>query len=142
MMTSCPQRGGSACGFTLLEVIIALAIAGLGLIAMFQASSTGLFAAESAARVDEAVERAQSHLAAVGRGSAVTAGESDGDDGGGYHWRLRAQSLAAQQVSPAGQSAPLTSLYDVEVTISWRASGHTRSVVLHTRRIGAASAQQ
>ncbi|MBV9584092.1 MAG: prepilin-type N-terminal cleavage/methylation domain-containing protein [Alphaproteobacteria bacterium] len=143
MITSCCRPGSNACGgFTLLEVLIAVAIAGLALIAMFQASSTGLYAADSAARVDEAVERAQSHLAAVGRGSTLIAGESDGDDGGGYHWRLRTQSLAAQEVSSAGQSAPASGLYDVEVMISWRTLGRTRSVVLHTRRIAAVPAPQ
>ena len=44
-------------GFTLLEVTIAVAIAALALVAMFQAGSTGLFAVNSAARIDEAVER-------------------------------------------------------------------------------------
>jgi prepilin-type N-terminal cleavage/methylation domain-containing protein len=54
-------------GFTLLELVLAVAIAGLALIGLFQAASTGMFAVNSAARVDEAIDRAQSHLAAFGR---------------------------------------------------------------------------
>ena len=142
MMRSRLGRGSNPCGFTLLEVTIAVAIAGLALVTMFQAGSTGLFAANSAARVDEAVERAQSHLAAFGRADTVAPGDSEGDDGGGYHWRLRARQVAAQGSSQAEQTAPATSLYDVEVIISWRGWGSTRSVVLHTRRIGVAVASQ
>src|SRR5437764_8581843 len=83
-------------GFTLLEVVVAVAIAGLALVGLFQAGSGGLFSVDAAGRTDEAVDRAQSHLAAFGRAGALVPGEIEGDDGGGYHWRLRAQPIAAQ----------------------------------------------
>lgn len=134
--------GSDARGFTLLEVTIAVAIAGLAFVAMFQAGSTGLLAANTAARFEEAIERAQSHLAAFGRAAAVVPEESEGDDGGGYHWRLRARPLAAHQLAQAEQNAPAANLYDVEVLISWHAGDRTHSVVLHTRRLGVAVAPQ
>jgi len=58
-----PQSGG----FTLLEVVVALAIAAVALVGLFQAGSGGLFAVDTAARAQEAIQRAQSHLAALGR---------------------------------------------------------------------------
>jgi general secretion pathway protein I len=134
------RPGGNACGFTLLEVTIAVAIAALALVVMFQAGSTGLFAVNSAARIDEAVERAQSHLAAFGSTNAIVPGDSDGDDGGGYHWRLSARPLLAQ--AAADQNAPKATLYAVESSISWRSWGGTRSVVLHSRRLGTAAASE
>src|SRR5712691_11193481 len=79
------NTGGA--GFTLLEVVVALAIAALALVTLFQTGSGGLFAADTAARIDEAIERAQSHLAAVGRAGPIAPGELTGDDGGGYRWR-------------------------------------------------------
>src|SRR5690348_3248940 len=98
------RRRPRAAGFTLLEVIVALAIAGLAFAALFRAGGTGLFAVDTAGRVEEAVARAQSHLAAVGREAALLQGDSNGDDGGGYHWWLRvrplAERLAAQQQGP------------------------------------------
>ena len=141
-MTSLLGDRSSVGGFTLLEVTIAVAIAGLALVAMFQAGSTGLFATNSAGRVDAAVERPQSHLAAFGRADAVVPGESEGDDGGGYHWRLRARPLGTQEPLQPQQNSSATSLYDVEVAISWHAWGRTRSVILDTRRIGVAVAPQ
>jgi general secretion pathway protein I len=127
-------------GFTLLEVVVALAIAGLALVGMFEAGSTGLFAADTAARAEEAVERAQSHLAAVGRDAALTAGQFTDDDGGGYRWRLSVQPVATRQTpGPDGVSTTTTTLYSVEVEISWRDAGHERAVVLKTLRLGAAA---
>ena len=128
------RHGG---GFTLLEVVVALAIAGLALVGMFQAGSTGLVAADTAARAEEAVERAQSHLAAVGRNALLSAGQFTDDDGGGYRWRLSVQPAASRQTAaPDGGSTTNTTLYAVEVEISWRDAGHRRSVVLKTLRLG------
>jgi general secretion pathway protein I len=128
-------------GFTLLEVVVALAIAGLALVGLFQAGSTGLFAADTATQAEEAVERAQSHLAAVGRDAALTAGEFTDQDGGGYSWRLSVRPVATRQMpGPDGISANSTTLYAVEVEISWGDAGHKRSVVLKTLRLGSAAA--
>lgn len=126
-------------GFTLLEVVVALAIAGLALVGLFHAGSGGLFAVDTAARAEEAVQRAQSHLAAVGRNAALVEGELTGDDGGGYRWALRVRSLAARQsLAPDGVSATTTTLFNVEVVISWPGSAGERSVTLRTLRLGSA----
>jgi general secretion pathway protein I len=124
-------------GFTLLEVVVALAIAGLALVGLFRAGSGGLFAVDTAARAEEAIQRAQSHLAAIGRDAGLIEGETSGDDGDGYRWRLRVQPLTNRQSpAPDGVSSVTTTLFNVEVAISW--PGHTgdRAVVLRTLRLG------
>jgi general secretion pathway protein I len=135
-------RSGDARGFTLLEVAIAVAIAALAVVVLFQAGSAGLFATHSASRVDEAVERARSHLAAFTGSDTVVPGDSEGDDGGGYRWRLSARAVAAENLLQADPTAPQATLYAVESVISWHAGGHVHSVVLQTRRLGAAVASQ
>jgi len=128
-------------GFTLLEVVVALVIAGLALVGLFQAGGSGLFAADAAGRAEEAVERAQSHLAAIGRDAALTAGELTGEDGGGYRWRLSVHPVATRQMpGPDGVTTMQITLYSVAVEISWQNAGHTRSVVLKTLRLGTANA--
>src|SRR5260370_4680943 len=90
-----PDAGSPPRGFTLLEIVVALAIMGLALVGLFRAGSGGVLAVDAAGHVNEAIERAQSHLAAIGRIAAITPGETEGDDGGGYGWRVRARPLAA-----------------------------------------------
>ena len=126
----------SSAGFTLLEVLVALAIAGLALIVLFRAGGEGLFAVDTASRAEEAVERAQSHLAAVGRDAALLQGDFHGNDGGGYRWNLSIKPVARRQVQArSGSPAFTTTLYDVDVTISWPGHGHDRAVVLRTERV-------
>jgi len=125
-------------GFTLLEVVVALTIAGLAIVGLFQAAGGGLLAVNTAGRVEEAVQRAQSHLAAVGRSAALIQGEFTDEDGGGYRWRLRARPVATRQVAaPDGNLTASATLFDVEVAISWPGRRGERSVVLKTMRLGA-----
>jgi len=133
------DRGLPSCGFTLLEVVVALAIAGLALVGLFRAASGGLFAADTAARVEEAVQRAQSHLAAVGRDAALAEGEFTGEDGGGYRWTLRVRPLTTRQSLASDGVTPVnTTLFNVEVAISWPGRAGERAVVLKTLRLGTA----
>ena len=142
-----PGRGASparlARGFTLLEVVVALAIAGLAFVLLFRAGSTGLLAADTASRAEEAVERAQSHLAAIGREASVVAGDREGKDGGGFRWHLTVRPLASRRAtSPNGVSRLETTLYDVTVAISWKTRGRDRRVVLESRRLASTQAPQ
>jgi general secretion pathway protein I len=127
-------------GFTLLEVVVALAIASVALVGLFQAGSGGMLAVDIAAREQEAVQRAQSHLAAVGRDAALVQGEFTDDDGGGYRWRLRVQPVGTRRgLAPEGNAAAPATLYEVEVAISWPGPSGDRSVVLRTLRLGTAT---
>jgi general secretion pathway protein I len=131
----------AAAGFTLLEVVVAVAIAGLALVGLFQAGSGGLFAVDTAARAEEALQRAQSHLAAVGRDAALVQGDQSGDDGGGYRWRLLVEPQAQRQgLAADGITPQYTTLFSVEVVISWEEGRHPRAVVLRTLRLGTGAA--
>ncbi|HZK89084.1 MAG TPA: prepilin-type N-terminal cleavage/methylation domain-containing protein [Stellaceae bacterium] len=133
------MRPDRAAGFTLLEVVIGLAIASLALIALFEAGSEGLFAVETTGRVKEAVQRAQSHLAAIDAGGAFATGETAGNDGGGFRWRIRTRPIALQQ---GGEAEDAPSLFAVEIVISWRERGRTRSVALASRRLATAAGSE
>jgi general secretion pathway protein I len=130
-------------GFTLLEVVVALVIAAFALIALFRAGSTGLFAVDVAAQTEEAVERAQSHLAQLARDGAVAAQDVGGDDGGGFRWHLRIRPLAVHTLPVLGSTAQSSmTLFDVEVAISWKARGRGHSVVLETERVALVRARE
>jgi general secretion pathway protein I len=122
-------------GFTLLEVLVAFAIAALALGVMFRAIGTGLGSAAVAARYQQALSRARSHLAAAG--VRLVPGTQSGEDGGGFSWRVRISVTAQGPPLPAGVRAVL---YAVRVTESWDADGRTRAVTLETERAATVAA--
>jgi general secretion pathway protein I len=129
----------NARGFTLLEVAIALVIAGLALGVMARATATGLGAVAVAGRTAEALSRARSHLAVVGHGLALRPRDDAGDDGGGYRWTLHIAPVATAPVTRQPGDAqtlvdtPRLTLYRVEVSVFWGAHGQVR---LQTATIG------
>ncbi len=121
------MRRNSQSGFTLLEAMVALAIAALVLAALVEGVETGMRSVAIASRNIEALSHARSHLAAIGVGQPLVPGVREGDDGGGFHWRER----VARRVG--GDAA--ASLFDVVVDIEWDAWGRPGHVQLATRRL-------
>ncbi|NVN13111.1 type II secretion system protein [Nguyenibacter vanlangensis] len=122
-------------GFTLIEVLVAFVIAMLALGVAYRGMLDGIAATQLSNRMQEAVSRAQSHLAAVGHGMQIGPLEQDGDDGSDFHWHVR---IAPEQATPSS-AAPGLVLYQVQVTESWpdpATESGQRSVMLRTRRLG------
>jgi general secretion pathway protein I len=134
-------------GMTLIEVMIALAIAALALGALLRTVGGGITSTHTAGKYEEAVSRARSHMAALGRDAGLSAGESSGDDGSGFRWRLKVEPVAVSAAPPpvrgatAEQAGPAASvaLFSVEVGIGWTADGRDREVVLRSQRLGPAA---
>lgn len=135
---------GRDTGFTLLEMLIALAIAGLAIGALFHGGIAGLTATRTAARYEEAVERARSHLAALADAGLLAPLDATGDDGGGYRWRHRVAAVSTDASSPGERpssraAGPAITLYAVSVAITWTADGGTHGVHLNTERVALAA---
>lgn len=126
-------------GFGLLEVMIALLIAGLALAAVFRAAAETSRATSAAAHYQEAISRARSHL--DGTTANLVPGEQEGDDGGGYHWRVVVRTAdSTGKRDSAGRMVANTdtlvvTLYAVTVWISWREAASSRSVRLDSERL-------
>jgi prepilin-type N-terminal cleavage/methylation domain-containing protein len=121
-------------GFTLFEVVIALAIAALGLSFMMSAASSGLANAGLANQFISATRLAQSHLAEVGVTTALNPGVRSGADAEGYTWQTRISTPVVQAGPPAGDTIPPLRLYTIDVTVGWRDGDLPRSVSLRSQR--------
>jgi prepilin-type N-terminal cleavage/methylation domain-containing protein len=109
-------------GFTLLEVVIAFAVAALALGALYEGSTAGIRATAIANHYEAALSRARSRLAAAGNPALLNAGESSGDDGGGYTWRLLVSRVASAPIAGAPpETAPSDARHNA-VRNDWRCS--------------------
>jgi general secretion pathway protein I len=134
-----PHAAGDA-GFTLLEVMVAFAISALAIALLYNGATGGLNATATATKSEEALALARSHLAAIGRGEAISQQETSGTDGDGYSWHLRVRQLGQREMTltdsdQANDTKPTSAvLFDVKVGESWVVAGRTHEITLETHR--------
>lgn len=127
------RRSGETGGFTLVEVLVAFAIAALGLAGLFEIFATGLRNAGASEAFARAVMLAETRLAAVGVEQPLEAGESYGDLGEGYSWHTVIAPYYEKDMNTAIET------FVVSVTVSWGAdTSPPTAVTLQTLRLGRA----
>ncbi len=127
--SSSESRNGEA-GFTLVEIVAALAILALSLSALLGVLSDGIARSGQAKEHAQAGSLAQSLLARVGTEIPIRQGTTTGEFPEGYRWRL--------QIEPYGDAAdhrawPLAA-YSVSAHVTWGSGAPERSVALTTLR--------
>lgn len=140
-----PPHPGGARGFTLLEVLIAFAIAALALSVLARAGMSSLQTLHATARYEEAFTRARSRLAMALHHAALAPTDQQGEDGSDFRWRVLIAPLAATPVRPLGSRGPRQRLqvqmvlYSVSVWVWWAEGageeGGRREVRLDTQHV-------
>ncbi|MCI0430487.1 MAG: prepilin-type N-terminal cleavage/methylation domain-containing protein [Rhodospirillales bacterium] len=122
-------------GFTLIEIVVALAILAVALGALFQAFSGGLRATAVADRRAAAVMLAQSLLDRIGQDIPLAAGEQAGESGDGLHWSITV--VPSPLIAPERRADSPVIPFDVEVSV---AADGGRTVTLTSLRLAPAAA--
>ena len=120
-------------GFSLIEVLVALAILGIALGAMMPRISLGSLAAERASRTEEAVLLAEQLLTEAGRTIPVPSGQAvEGKTPAGFSWRL---STCCVRNTANGTGQIIAGIVDIRADVSWISMRGGQSVALTGRRI-------
>jgi general secretion pathway protein I len=128
MIRNCEREAG----FTLLEIIVALAIVTLSFSALLSVISRGVGQTTQAETLATAGSLAQSLLAQLGTEVPIQPGQSGGELAGGFHWRLRVEPLG-DATQPQNSSV---GAYRVSADVFWGEGVQARSVNLTTLRLG------
>jgi general secretion pathway protein I len=137
--TSARRGAEPARGFTLIEVLVAFAVAALLLVPLLRIFSGGIGGLRRADRAAGAALWAESVLEARDGEAPLAPGAEDGDLPDGYHWH-RTVARYADAALPSQQTALVP--YDVTLTVSWQERGRTREVTLETLRLAPPPLQQ
>jgi general secretion pathway protein I len=125
-------------GFTLVEVIVALAILSVGLSTLLGVISNSLRQTANAERMAAAGSLAQSLLAEVGTERPVKPEERDGQFPNGFRWHLKMQpygDVNEREEWPVG-------VYAVSTEVEWEDGAQRRSYALTTLRFGPKAVRQ
>lgn len=112
-------------GFTLLELLVALAIMAMSLVMLYRASGGGARSVADLERYQRATILAESLLSM--RDAVSPDGWNQSGASGGYAWRI---SSAPYPTEFNGPSIP--PLHEVRIAISWEDGGRLRQFELHT----------
>jgi prepilin-type N-terminal cleavage/methylation domain-containing protein len=112
-------------GFTLIEMIVSLAIVSLFLVALFRGASDGMGNAETADRYLRATIIARSRMAESIALPTIAPGQTGGIEGG-YSWQRIVRIKAGPETA---------ALYEMEVSVSWPNRQHRRTVSLISYRL-------
>lgn len=119
-------RRPAARGFSLLEMVVAMAVLSLCLSVLYQATSGATRNVRTDERYAYAVELARS-LLATHDSVPATGVSARGETPGGFTWQASTSPVAL-----AGDTLPPGSLHNIEVAVNWRDGSRSRSVVLHS----------
>ena len=115
-------------GFTLIEVLVALAILAIAAAFAFRAISGGLYWLDRDGAEDYAVRVAEAELTRVGQDLPLRDGSIDGRTVQGYSWRIA--------ITPTGLRGGGVEGHRVAVTVVWNEGRQARRVRLETVRLG------
>jgi prepilin-type N-terminal cleavage/methylation domain-containing protein len=123
-------------GFSLIEIVVALALLGLILAVLSDSLRTGLGSAARAAAIQPPLAVAEAKLAAVGVTEPLVTGRTSGQDARGMVWQLSIDEFRDDDFDGPSSDAPgVPKLYRVRVTVSWSQGGAARSLSLDSLRL-------
>jgi general secretion pathway protein I len=132
----CGRRTGRQAGFSLIEVLVALAIVGLVLVATARVFGAGILVHDAASGTGAALALAEDKLAAAGIDGKLRAGSSEGVFAGRFRWRVTIAPYA--DPASADLPEPRYRLLRVAVEIAWREGWRERHTELTSLRLAPA----
>jgi general secretion pathway protein I len=117
-------------GFTLIEVLVALAILGISLAVLLHIFSESLHRARESQAEMTASALAQSLLADAGHSLPLRPGDTTGELPNGYSWRLHIEPYGSDEDRKSWQMGAVA----ISASVSWNDGGQRRSMTLTTLR--------
>ena len=119
-------------GFTLLEVIIALAILGIGLTVIMELFSGGLRLGRVSEEYTKAMNYACLKMEEIAIQNTVTEGEDEGEFNDTYRWKVNVEKVDILPGDKGTEFKPPVEFYHVRVNITWTAGSKERSASLES----------
>jgi general secretion pathway protein I len=122
-------------GFTLLEVLVAMAILGIGLIVIIELFSGGLRLGRTSEEYTRAVGYARMKLEEISLAKSLEEGIEEGEFDREYRWQVEVKKV---DLLPPGRETsyqPPVALYWVRIEVLWKSGIRERTTALESYRI-------
>lgn len=125
-------------GFTLLEVLVALAILSLAIVVTIQGFAQGLRLLKLSGDHQEAMSLADQKA----REALVPVAGLDEGTEGVFRWERTTKAVDAPDLRPAGTAQPRWNVYEITVKVSWGGARHVEVTTLRTVSAAAEAADR
>jgi len=114
-------------GFTLIEVVVALAILGIGLTVIIELFSGGLRLARVSEEYSKALNYARFKMEEVMIKSALEEGTEEGEFNDTYRWEVGIKKMEILPVEENRDFKPPVELFQIKINVLWKSGSKTRS---------------
>ena len=127
------RKGGKATtGFTLMEVVVALAILGVGLTVIIELFSGGLRLGRASVEYTKAVNYGRTKLEEVALKDTMEEGSEEGEFDETYRWQMGVKKVDVLYLEEKTDYKPPAELYQIQVNIIWKSGLKERSTRIET----------
>jgi general secretion pathway protein I len=129
------KRGDKAPGFTLIEVVVAMAILSIGLVVIIELFGGGLRLGRVSGEYTKAAGYARIKLEEITLAKTLEAGVQEGEFDKDFHWLVEVQKV---DLLPPGKDPtyhPPVALYRVRIDVLWRSGTKDRVASLESYRL-------
>ena len=121
-------------GFTLLEVVVALAILGITLTVIIELFAGGLRLARTSKEYTKAISYAHTKMEDIGSRQNIEEGVSEGEFDDVYHWRVEMNKVNLLPIERPWEVKPPVELFQVRVEVLWKSGSKERSARIESYR--------
>jgi len=121
-------------GFTLIEVVVALAILGIGLTVIFELFSGGLRLASISQEYSVAVNYGRMKMEEIAFQSKVEEGDEEGQFDENFRWKVAIQKVDILPAEKDTDFKPPVELFQITVNIIWKSGSQERSATFESYR--------
>ena len=120
-------------GFTLIEVVVALAILGIGLTIIIELFSGGLRLGRASMEYTKAVNYARMKLEETMAKSAIDEGTQEGEsDDKIFRWQMGVQKVDLLSIDKSLDYKPPVELFKVKIDVFWKSGSKEKSTCVES----------
>lgn len=127
-------------GFSLLEIIAAIAILAIAFAALMQVAGSSMSLTARANERTQAALRARTLFDGAFVMESLREGDSEGRFDDTYTWHMNVSRYVTPDVKPAADGAPASRVYRLDLDVMWGGADNPRHARFSTLRMGGANA--
>lgn len=122
-------------GFTLIEVVVALAILGVGLAVIIELFSGGLRLGRTSEEYTKAANYARMKMEEIASQKNIEEGMGEGEFDDAFRWQVDVKKMDILPIEKNSDFKPPVELFQVKVNILWKSGPKERSTTIESYKV-------